>query len=73
MFLGLFLLIASLLIDPIVFGYNLFTEPEKEDYNVEDSKKYTCKGISLFEEALDEVMETLKQTEKAGKEDGDGD
>ena len=27
MFLGPFLLIASLIIDPVVFAYNLFTEP----------------------------------------------
>jgi len=67
---GLVLLILSVPVDTVVFMYNLFTEPKKDELKAkEGTKLFTREGISIFEDACDEVISKLKQ--KLAAKDGE--
>ena len=54
--MGIFLLLGSLFIDPIVFACNLFNVPWQEDNIEDEQRKFTYKGVTLFDEVVEEVL-----------------
>jgi hypothetical protein len=55
---GALMLGFSVIIDPIVFMYNLFVEMEKDKLNLDGAVLLTSRGIQLFQDTCDEVIQS---------------
>jgi len=49
-----------MILDPIDFAYNLFTELAQDEISNDTSGKFNCQGMTLFEDTCDEVIAELK-------------
>ena len=57
---GLFYFPLSLLVDTLVFFFNLYTEATIDTLNTSKSKHFSREGLQLFEESLDEILVELE-------------
>ena len=58
----------SIIIDPVVFMYNLFVDMEKDKLSLDGNVFLTPRGIELFQETCDEVIKS--KTQQIKKWDG---
>ena len=70
---GLIYLTISVVWDPVVFIYNLFTELKKDELNIRnETKRFSVEGIKLFQETCDEVLENLEAEDRENNKDSEG-